>query len=80
MVWADIKSKLRKYNQSPELSESVVNNIRTVVDEINKSDIWRACVSHVIKKESEYCSLPPITPIIISVNNDSSSENSDSEA
>lgn len=79
MVWAAIKSKLRKYNRSPELSESVLNTIRIVVDEISESDIWKKCVSHVIEKENEYGILPPIRPIIISVNSDSSSENSDSD-
>ena len=34
--------------------------------------------SHVIEKGSEYCILPPIRPIIIGVNSDLSSEQSDS--
>ena len=79
MIWAAVKNKLRKYNQSPTDSAFVLGNIRTVVDEVNDSGIWMKCVQHVIEKEHEYCILPAINPIIITPNSDTSSENSDSE-
>lgn len=79
MMWAAIKKKLRKYNQSPTKSDLVLGNIRTVIDEVNASGIWMNCVRHVIEKEGEYFILPAIDPIIITPNTDSSSADSDSD-
>lgn len=53
--------------------------IRTVVNEIDKTDLWKQCVKHVIEKENEYCVLPPVNPLIISLNNDDSSSESDDD-
>ncbi|XP_050516493.1 uncharacterized protein LOC126891360 [Diabrotica virgifera virgifera] len=79
MVWADVKNKLRKMNQSPQLSDVVVQNIRTVIEDLNKTNIWKNCVAHVQVKENEYVTLPPIQPIVINPNDDSSSEQTDSD-
>lgn len=78
MVWASIKQKLRKVNQSPTLSAVVLENIRTVVHNLDNTDIWRNCESHVIVIENEYGVAPSIEPIIINPGLDSSSEESDS--
>lgn len=64
MIWAAVKNKLRKYNQSPTDSAFVLGNIRIVVDEVNHSGIWIKCVQHVIEKEGEYCILPAIDDVI----------------
>lgn len=77
MIWAAVKQELRKCNLSPTLSAVVVNNIRTVVNKINNSDIWHNCVTHVIGKENEYCVLPPIEPIVIRPDYSSSEESDD---
>lgn len=78
MVWAAIKKRLRKCNNSPTLSAIVVDHIRQVVNDIDNTDLWKNCVRHVIEKENEYPTLSPIAPIIIQLNNDSSSESEDS--
>lgn len=41
MVWASVKHKLHKINQSPNLSAPVLENIRIVINDLGKSDIWR---------------------------------------
>ena len=74
LVWATLKQKVRKYNQTPQLSESLLTTIKDVVTEIAATDLWKKCVQHVIGKENEYCVSSPIDPIIISLHNDSSSE------
>lgn len=79
MVWAALKKHLRKNNQSPGWSESVIDNIRTIVTDLDQTDLWKNCLSHVREKENEYCILPPINPIIINVNGTSSSEESEND-
>lgn len=78
MVWAAIKKRLRKCNNSPTLSAIVVDHIRQVVNDIDNTDLWKNCVRHVIEKENEYPTLSPIATIIIQLDNDSSSESEDS--
>ncbi|XP_072394992.1 uncharacterized protein [Diabrotica undecimpunctata] len=80
MIWAGVKKELRKMNQSPQLSDVVVQNIRTVIEELNKTDIWKNCVAHVQVKEKEYPTLPPIEPVVINTNDDSSSGHTDSDS
>ncbi|XP_066248159.1 uncharacterized protein [Euwallacea similis] len=79
MVWAAIKKRLRKNNQSPELGDSVIDNIKTVIKELNETNLWKKCVSHVKTVENEYYVLPSINPIIINTDDVSSSEDCDSE-
>lgn len=79
MVWAATKKQLRKINQTPEISESVIDNIRTIMAQLDETDLWRNCVSHVETKENEYSVLPPVNPLVINVNGESSSEDSDSD-
>lgn len=80
MVWGTIKKRLRKCNNSPTLSAIVVDHIRQVINDIDNTDLWKNCVRHVIEKENEYPTLPPSAPIIIQLDNDSSSESEDSDA
>lgn len=68
------KKQLRKKNQSPTLSSVVVDLIRTVVEDISATNIWENCVKHIVDKENEYCILPPVEPIIINPDDESSSE------
>lgn len=78
LIWANLKSHVRKLNQSPNLSSSILNNIRVVVNDLDETDVWKNSVAHVISQEKEYCILPNINPIIIDVGSDSSSDlNSD---
>lgn len=76
IVWGIIKRQLRKINQSPTLSETVVDNIRKVVNELD-NEVWKNCVDHVVQKESEYPVLPSISPIIIQPDLDSDSSSDD---
>lgn len=74
MVWASLKAELRKINQTPTLSAVVLENIRTVINNLDENNLWRNCVRHVVAKENEYYLLPPIEPIIINLEDDSSSD------
>lgn len=56
-----------------------MTTIRTAVNEIGTTDLWKQCDKHVIEKENEYCVLPPINPLIISLNSDDSSPESDDD-
>ncbi|XP_072400682.1 uncharacterized protein [Diabrotica undecimpunctata] len=80
VIWVDVKKELRKMNQSPQLSDVVVQNIRTVIEELNKTDIWKNCVAHVQVKEKEYPTLKPIEPVVVNTNDDSSSGHTDSDS
>ena len=53
LVWARLKSDVRKCNVTPSLSASVCESLRKCAENIS-SDTWAACVGHVIKKEDEY--------------------------
>ncbi|MGH9701391.1 MAG: transposase, partial [Candidatus Acidiferrales bacterium] len=77
LVWSSLKNALRKCNQSPTLSAVVLDNIRRVVSNLNDRELWSNCVSHVKQIEDEYYVLPPIDPIVINPDDDSSSEGSE---
>ncbi|KAG5898569.1 hypothetical protein JTB14_016584 [Gonioctena quinquepunctata] len=73
MVRATMKESLRKCNQSPTLNGVVLNNIRRVVNEVGKSEVWKNCVAHVIKEENKYYVQSFINPIVIQPDDDSTS-------
>lgn len=77
LIWASVKHELRKRNQNPTLSAVILDNIRTVISDLDKTDIWEKSVNHVINKEKQYPILPPVQPIVIQVGNDSSSDLTD---
>lgn len=77
LIWGSLKHELRKCNQNPTLSAVILDNIRTVISDLDKTDIWKKSVNHVINKENEYPILPPVEPVVIQVGNDSSSELTD---
>ncbi|KAJ8954407.1 hypothetical protein NQ318_011081 [Aromia moschata] len=80
MVWAAVKDCLRKYNQSPTLSASVVDNVRKITDELDNTELWRKCVRSVINKEAEYPRLLSVNSVIIQLNNSESESESESES
>ncbi|KAJ8961522.1 hypothetical protein NQ318_014772 [Aromia moschata] len=80
MVWAAVKDRLRKYNQSSTLSASVVDNVRKITDELDNTELWRNCVRSVINKKAEYPRLPSVNPVIIQLNNSESESESESES
>ncbi|KAJ4433783.1 hypothetical protein ANN_16095 [Periplaneta americana] len=48
LVWARLKSHVRKNNTTPTLSASVCEHLREGVENIN-SNLWSSCVDHTIK-------------------------------
>ncbi|KAJ4437607.1 hypothetical protein ANN_17752 [Periplaneta americana] len=53
LVWARLKSHVRKNNTTPILSASVCEHLREGVENIN-SNLWSSCVDHTIKVGERY--------------------------
>ncbi|KAJ4451493.1 hypothetical protein ANN_02956 [Periplaneta americana] len=53
LVWARLKSHVRKNNTTPTLSASVCEHLREGVENIN-SNLWSSCVDHTIKVGERY--------------------------
>uniref|UniRef100_A0A6P7FNP8 Uncharacterized protein LOC114332220 n=1 Tax=Diabrotica virgifera virgifera TaxID=50390 RepID=A0A6P7FNP8_DIAVI len=78
LIWSQLKESLRRNNCCPKFSSESVSH---VVEEIKKISptLWQNCVSHIIKTEDHYRTLTShIKPIIITLDNDSSEDDSDS--
>ncbi|CAH2006191.1 unnamed protein product [Acanthoscelides obtectus] len=54
------------------IDESLLATIRDAVSHIAATDLWKQCSRHIIEKENEYCVLPPINPVVIPLQDDSS--------
>ncbi|XP_050500852.1 uncharacterized protein LOC126880830 [Diabrotica virgifera virgifera] len=79
LIWRQLKESLRRNNCCPKFSSESVSH---VVEEIKKISptLWQNCVSDVIKTEDHYRTLTShIKPIIITLDNDSSEDDSDSD-
>ncbi|XP_050512812.1 uncharacterized protein LOC126888513 [Diabrotica virgifera virgifera] len=79
LIWSQLKESLRRNNCCPNFSSESVSH---VVEEIKKISptLWQNCVSHVIKTEDHYRTLSShIKPIIITLDNYSSEDDSDSD-
>ncbi|CAH1954533.1 unnamed protein product [Acanthoscelides obtectus] len=61
LVWAALKK-----------NESLLATIRDAVSHIAATDLWKQCSRHIIEKENEYCVLPPVNPVVIPLQDDSS--------
>ncbi|CAH1999841.1 unnamed protein product [Acanthoscelides obtectus] len=61
LVWAALKK-----------NESLLATIRDAVSHIAATDLWKPCSRHIIEKENEYCVLPPLNPVVIPLQDDSS--------
>ncbi|XP_050514989.1 uncharacterized protein LOC126890178 [Diabrotica virgifera virgifera] len=78
-IWSQLKESLRRNNCCPKFSSESVSH---VVEEIKKISptLLQNCLSHVIKTEDHYRTLTShIKPIIITLDNDSSEDDSDSD-
>ncbi|KAJ4425327.1 hypothetical protein ANN_28246 [Periplaneta americana] len=53
LVWARLKSHVRKNNTTPTLSASVCEHLREGFENIN-SNLWSSCVDHTIKVGERY--------------------------
>ncbi|KAJ4441723.1 hypothetical protein ANN_11581 [Periplaneta americana] len=53
LVWARLKSHVRRNNTTPTLSASVCEHLREGVENIN-SNLWSSCVDHTIKVGERY--------------------------
>ncbi|CAH1982636.1 unnamed protein product [Acanthoscelides obtectus] len=54
------------------IDESLLATIRDAVSHIAATDLWKQCSRHIIEKENEYCVLPPVNPVVIPLQDDSS--------
>jgi transposase len=73
-IWHQLKSNVRRNNTSPTLNTSVVELIKSVVNDIT-ADSWKNSIQHVIKVENSYVSMNTnVLPLIINLDNDSDSE------
>lgn len=77
LIWAQVKGEVRRNNTTYKMSE--LKNLLT--DSLTKvtAEQWKKCVEHVIKEEQRMWDLDGmvdelIEPIIISLNEDSSTE------
>jgi transposase len=73
MVWSQLKHKIRKVNNTPNLSESVIRATRESVDEID-SFLWSACIRHVIDVEYSYLRNTEVPRLIINLNDEDDEE------
>jgi hypothetical protein len=69
MVWSQLKHKIRKVNNTPNLGESVIRATRESVDEID-SVLWSACIRHVIDVENSYLRNTEVPQLIINLNDE----------
>lgn len=77
LIWSQLKHGVRKNNVQPELSASVVEEVRRQVNNIT-AELWSSCVQHCIKVENCYQNEEPPSELIIHLNDDSETD-SDSE-
>ncbi|CAH1987669.1 unnamed protein product [Acanthoscelides obtectus] len=54
------------------IDESLLATIRDAVSHIAATDLWKQCSRHIIEKENKYCILPPVNPVVIPLQDDSS--------
>ncbi|XP_050508065.1 uncharacterized protein LOC126885527 [Diabrotica virgifera virgifera] len=79
LIWSQLKESLRRNNCCLKFSSESVSH---VVEEIKKISptLWQNCVSNVTETEDNYRTLTShIKPIIITLDNDSSKDDSDSD-
>jgi transposase len=68
-VWSQLKHKIRKVNNTPNLGESVLPATRESVDEID-SVLWSACIRHFIDVENSYLRNTEVPQLIINLNDE----------
>jgi transposase len=78
LMWSYVKKQIRKTNITPTVGDSVIQNLRTVVDMTNPT-LWKNACEHVIKVENEFLA-HPVYPVIINTCETSSSEEYTSES
>lgn len=71
LIWAQLKSHIRRNNTNPKFSPDTINVIKEEVKKIGVTN-WASCVKHVIGRENEYRVNVP--PLIINLSGDSESE------
>jgi transposase len=74
LIWHQVKANVRRNNTSPTLNASVIELTKNIVSSIS-ADSWKNCIHHVVKVENSYMSLSSnVTPLIISLDEDSDSD------
>lgn len=76
LIWAELKKKVRRANTSPNLNAAVVDLVRTSASEIGE-DSWKNCMEHVIQIENKFVPLCTVNPLVINLENESETENSE---
>lgn len=78
LIWAALKSDVRRQNTSPALSAGVIELVRNVITNIGE-DLWRKCVEHAEKEERKHMLAPTIESFVISVESEADDDSSDED-